>query len=121
MPDKIKFDFFFPEAKLFFAPVNLFNHIHLLKDVFYVHSPCTATKPKSSFNIISWMDSSLCDQWMTSNFTPNKYEVFISVTRAFTIISASEMLLLLHIYVWYRQKGVAGTCAYSYVCMQGNS
>lgn len=53
MPDKIKFDFFFPEAKLFFAPVNLFNHIHLLKDVFYVHSPCTATKPKSSFNIIS--------------------------------------------------------------------
>lgn len=61
------------------------------------------------------MDNSLCDQWMTSNFTPNKYEVFISVARAFTIISASEKLLLLHIYVWYRQKGVAATCAYSCV------
>lgn len=98
MPDKIRSDFF-PEVKMFFVLVNLFNHINLLRGIFYVHFPHTAAKPRSSFDIVPWMDTSLFDQWITSHYTPNKCEIFISVARPFTIISALETLFLLCIYV----------------------
>lgn len=61
------------------------------------------------------MDTSLFDQWITFHSTPNKYEVFISVARAFTIISALETLLLLYIYVGVQAEGCEQVCVCTHV------
>lgn len=53
---------------------------------------------------------------MTSHSTPNKYEVFISVAREFTIISALEISLLLYIYVGLQAEGCEQVCVCTHAC-----